>query len=185
MKGKLFAGILLVGLYVVAIGAAPSDSDPPVPLEYQIKAAFLHNFVKFVEWPEGVLPDTLDTITIGVIGEGPMYDGLESVVEGKTVKGRALSIQRFRRPEDLTFCHVLFVGRSEKERLKAILKRVENSRTLTVGEIEKFADQGGAINFIIVENRVRFEINLEAAKDAHLAISSRLLRLAKIIRRKR
>ena len=188
MRAKCSILILLMTACVAASGGVSADPDPSIPLEYRVKAAFLYRFVKFVEWPGEALPDTHNTITIGVLGEGDIYAALESLVEGKQAKGRKLVIQQFREPEDLEFCHVLFIGRSEKNseqeesRLKEILKGLKGSSTLTVGEAEGFAQIGGMINFIIVESKVRFEINVGAAREANLKISSKLLRLARIVK---
>jgi len=173
--------IVLVALCVAANGALAADLDSSVPLEYQVKAAVVYKFVRYVEWSKEVLPDTLDTITLGVLGGSPMVSALRTLVEGKEVGGYTLRIRHFRSLEDLAFCHVLFVGRSEKEHLKEVLGHIEGWSTLTVGEAEGFAQEGGMINLVIAENRVKFEINLGAAEDADLKISSRLLRLGKIM----
>jgi len=184
MRVKHSIMMLLTTVCSAASGVVPANADPSIPLEYQIKAAYLYKFTRFVEWPEEALPDTLSTITIGVLGEGDMYAALESIVKGKQVKGRRLGIKHFGKAEDLVFCHVLFIGRSEKIRLREILEILKGQSTLTVGEEERFARSGGMINFIIVENRVRLEINVRAAEEGDLKISSRLLTLARIVKKK-
>ena len=162
-------------------GAFAADQDSSIPLEYQVKAAVLYKFVRYVEWPQDVLPDTLDTITIGVLGESPITDALRASVEGKEIGGYKVVIRHFGDLADLDFCHMLFIGRSEKENLKKALRRLQGWSTLTVGDAEGFAEKRGMINLVIVENKVRFEINMEAAEEAKLKISSKLLRLGKIV----
>ena len=184
MSAEFSILILILTACAVASGVLPAHSDPSVPLEYQIKAAFLYRFIEFVEWPEEALPDTLDTITIGVLGESDIKEALETLVEGKQVRGHQVEIKHFGKAEPLEFCHVLFIGRSEKSRLREIPKMLKGWSTLTVGEVEGFARFGGMINFIIVENKVRFEINVRVAEKADLQISSKVLRLASIVKEK-
>ncbi len=190
-RGLVKAVLSILVLLTAMLGAAnpviAADSDSPVSVEYQIKAAFLYRFIKFIEWPDEVLPDTQRTITIGVLGESPMNKTLQSI-EGREVKGHKLAIKRFGGLQDLESCDVLFIGRPERDSdleeslLRQALSKLKGTSTLTVSEIEGFAQLGGIINFIIVENKVRFEINLKAARDANLKISSKLLRLARIVR---
>jgi len=181
MRLKYLNIIVLVTGIVATNGAFAADQDLSIPLEYQVKAAVLYKFVRYVEWPQDVLPDTLDIITIGVLGESPVTVALRALVEGKEIGGYKVAIRHFRSLEDLDFCHMLFIGRSEKEHLKKVLGRLQGWSTLTVGDTEYFAAVGGMINLVIVENKVRFETNLEAAEKAKLKISSKLLRLGKIV----
>jgi len=156
------------------------DPDPEISLEYQVKAAFLYKFIKFVDWPGDAFSDTNRTVTIGVLGKGPINQALD-LIAGKEVKRHRLVIKHFDKPQDLHYCHVLFIGQSEKPYLKDVMNILNGSSTLTVSEIEEFANYGGMINFIIVRNRIGFEINLNAAEKKRLKINSKLLRLAKIV----
>ena len=149
--------------------------------EYQIKAAFLFNFAKFVEWPNEAEADSTVPITIGLIGQDPFGKNLDQLVAHKAIKGRKLVIKRFRRVSDLEYCHILFISQSEKSRMANILARIRDFNILTVGEASWFAEQGGIINLVSRNNKVRFQINLEASYRAGLKISSRLLRLAEIV----
>ncbi len=167
---------------VIAASAVVSAQEIPPPTEYQIKAAFLYNFAKFVEWPATALRGQGAPIIVAVLGEDPFGADLEQILDGKTAGGRQLVIRRFKGVRDLGLCHILFVSSSERERLREILRALQNSTVLTVGETEGFAGLGGIINFILEENRVRFEINIDAADRARLKISSKLLKLARIIR---
>jgi uncharacterized protein DUF4154 len=146
--------------------------------EYQVKAAFLYNFVKFVDWPASAFPPTGDPVVIGVIGEDPFGAILDKVLQGKTCcHDRKLVVRRFQRIEDVTECHVLFISSSEKARLADILQILDGASVLTVGEMDRFAERGGMIGFRRADNKLRFEINTDAASRAGLTISSQLLKL--------
>jgi YfiR/HmsC-like len=148
-------------------------------LEYPLKAAFLFNFVKFVEWPADAFAGERSPLAICVYGTDPFGDTLDNVVRGETVGERGLIVQRPDALEDLRDCHVLFVSRSERSRLPEVLSRVQGAPVLTVGDTDGFLKAGGVINFVLEENKVRFQINPEAAERSQLKISSKLLRLAK------
>jgi hypothetical protein len=156
-----------------------SAETKPSP-EYLIKAAFLFNFAKFVEWPANAFKDDLSPINLYILGTDPFGPALDTLKD-KTVKGRPFKIKWANKVDDIEACHILFISASEKENLKQILYAVRNSNTLTVSEIEGFAQTGGIINFIIVNKKVHFEINPEAAERRRLKISSQLLKLAKIV----
>ena len=146
--------------------------------EYELKAAYLYNFAKFVEWPAGAFPDQSAAIVVGVVGDDPFNGSLDSVV-GKSANGRQVAIRRLRASEDLRSCHMLFVSSSERKRLGEIVARVDGASVLTVGEMEGFASNGGMITLTMEDNKVRFEINAGTARRARLKISSKLLSLAK------
>lgn len=147
--------------------------------EYQVKAAFLYNFTKFVQWPADVFSDEKSPIIIGLIGEDPFGSALDRAVRGKSVRGRQLTVKRLKWGENLKDCHLIFIGSSERKRAAQILKILKGASVLTVGEMEHFNQQGGIINFISENQRVRFEINADAAGQARLTISSKLLSLAR------
>ncbi|HEV2425792.1 MAG TPA: YfiR family protein [Terriglobia bacterium] len=149
------------------------------PSEYQVKAAFVYNFARFVDWPEGT-PE--QTFVIGILGEDPLGRALEAVVNQKTVNGRPIVVRRIASAAAGRDCRVVFISASEQRRVPAILDVLKGSAVLTVGESEGFAKQGGMINFIMEDDRVRFEVNVDAAEQARLKISSRLLRLARIVK---
>ncbi len=154
------------------------------PLEYQVKAAFLYQFSKFVEWPSQAFRTSQYTICIGVVDGGPMAGALQSI-EGKETKGRRVVVKQFKTPEELEFCHILYISPALAGRLAEILDRLEGTSTLTVSDISGFARRGGMINLITVDNKIQFEINVDAAERANLQISSHLLRLARIVSGKR
>ena len=150
--------------------------------EYQVKAAFLYNFARFVEWPKDAFPDNQAPILLGVVGEDPFGGALEQVIKGKTVNGRELVLKRLTRQQDLKGFHMLFVSSSEARHLSQIMESLRGKCVLTVGETEGFAQTGGVINFTLEENKVHFEINVDTAERAHLKISSKLLALAKVLK---
>lgn len=152
-----------------------------VSSEYKVKAAFLLNFLKFVEWPSSVFPSTNSSYCIGVLGEDPFGEILDNTVRDKNIDGRPVEVKRGQKFTDLTRCHLVFISRSERARLRSILREARTSSTLLVSEIEGFASVGGTINFKVQNDKVRFEINPHAAKAAGLRMSSKLLSLATII----
>jgi hypothetical protein len=147
------------------------------PGEYQVKAAFLYNIAKFVQW-SGMEAD--EFLTLGILGEDP-FSGTLDGLEGKVVQGKKLLIQRFRSYRELRKIHMLFISPKEKENLSQILQAVKGSEVLLVGDTEGFAQKGVCINFYLEQQKVRFEINVDAARRAGLKISSNLLKLAKIV----
>ena len=158
------------------MGLAQTGSAPKFS-EYEVKAAFLFNFMQFVEWPAGASTNGEAPFWIGVLGEDPFGKKLEDAIEGETLHGRPLALKRARRIEDLKGCHLLFVCRSEKAQLGEILGALRGTSTLTVSDIEQFCRNGGMIGLINERGRIRFEINREAAEQCQLKISSKLLRL--------
>jgi len=188
--------VLTLALFVMPGAARAPGDDSALSREYQIKAAFLYNFIKFVDWPEEKFGDSNEPIIIGIICKPPLADIFEPIKD-KKVKGRGIVIKRFksfeelkkssgednpesaRKIETLTKCHLLFVCSSEQEYFKEIINSVKDSSVLTVGEAEGFLKAGGIINFLMEEKKIRFEVNIVAARQAELEIRSKLLRLAK------
>lgn len=159
---------------------APVLAQEPLP-EYQVKAAYLFNFLKFVEWPEEAFPDPLAPIVIGISGDDPFGNALPQVIIGKTVQGRDLVIHKYHFGEDLRGAHILFIGPSEKKRLPQILSSLRGSSVLTVADTEGFLEAGGMIQFLSENDRVRFAINVDATSRAKLKMSSKLLSLARAV----
>jgi hypothetical protein len=161
----------------------PLRAQPPLQSleEYQLKAAFLYNFAKFVDWP---LPagDGKEPLVIVVLGRDPFGPVLKNTLWGKTIHNRPLVVRRVSRIEEVMPCHVLFIGNLERRRLRQALAAVEGAAVLTVSEVEDFLEQGGAVQFVPDGNKVRFEINLGAARRSGLNISSKLLSLARAVK---
>jgi hypothetical protein len=144
--------------------------------EYRIKAACIFNFVKFIEWPASA---DRDTITVCVLGQ-EAYDAAHSTLNGKSVVGRTLVVRPFTGVRDLRGCQILFISGDERGQWRQIQEALENSSVLTVGEAPGFASSGGIVNFFTQSNKLRFEINPDAAERAGLRISSQLLRLSRV-----
>ncbi len=137
----------------------------------------MYNFAKFVEWPSYAASEVF---CIGILGQDPFGSSLESLT-GKTIKGKHVVIRRFKSVQDLEFCHIVFISASEQGRLTSILESLADRHMLTVSEVEHFIRFGGIINLTVRKNKTRFEINPQAAEQAALRISSKLLRLAAVV----
>ena len=181
MIGRIFRIFSISLLYFLIFGSRPAVSESVIPVEYQVKVAFINNFIKFVDWPDTAFPDKHSPLIISILGETPMAEAL-NVIANVKVNERQLSIRPIKTLQELGASHILFVSSSEKPRMSEILRFLGNMKILTISEIEGFCAEGGIINFTLVNNKVRFEINAEAAKKADIAISSKLLRLATIVR---
>jgi hypothetical protein len=183
-RALLATGLLWLasGLTWLAGGAAPLPGAPaPRPLEYEVKAAFLFNFAKFVEWPPESFREH-DALAICVFGEDPFGGILESTVAGEKLGGRPLQVRQVERASELKSCQIVFISQSERERVPEILAGLRGANVLTVGENGRFAEQGGMVRFFLEANRVRFEINLDALERTRLLVSSKLLRVARVVR---
>ncbi len=179
--------ILIVALSV-SLSWAPESiaqtSDSSDSSEYLIKAGFIYNFAKFVEWPATAFAQPDSPIVIGILGTDPFGNLIDRIVENKKIGARGFVVKRLKWGADLKElreCKILFVGDSGKAHVDELVQIVKTLPILTVGETPGFAERGGVIRFVLEDNRVRFEINVEAARQADLTISSRLLTLARII----
>ena len=144
----------------------------------QVKAAYLYNFAKFVEWPAEAYRAADDPAIICAVGDERTGEILQQAVSGKKANGRRVEARYPRTPRDMRSCHVLFIGFSEKGRITDVLHDLENSHVLTVGQTEQFIPLGGMINLAQNNGRIELEIDPEAAEAAGLKISSRLLVVA-------
>jgi len=165
---------------VVGLGASMPGPAGGAPREYQVKAAFLYNFAKFVEWPAVAFEKPQTPYSICVLGSDPFGEDLD-IAAAENVQGRKMMVRRIGDLKSLSGCHILFVSPSERKRLPAVFEALGNAPTFTVGEDEEFVRAGGCLRFYVVENRVRFEINLQATERARLKVSAKLLSLARVI----
>ncbi|HEY2955360.1 MAG TPA: YfiR family protein [Candidatus Eisenbacteria bacterium] len=156
------------------------DSRAPAA-EYDLKAAFLFNFSRFVEWPPEAFADPSTPITIGILGNDPFGGNLDEIVSGEVVRNRRLVVRRFQDFAEVGECHILFISSSEAPALDRVFAALGNRSVLTVGESADFAARSGVVAFVLSHNRLRLRINLSAARAAHLTISSQLLRQAEIV----
>jgi hypothetical protein len=169
-------GILLTT--AVAAAAVPGQEIE----EYQFKAAFLYNVAKFVEWPPGAFKGPNDPIVSCILGETPLDSVLEQGAKGKTVGDRKFVMRHISDVRQASGCHILFVSASERKRWRSIFEGTKNSGILTVGESDGFATEGGVINFKLDGDKIRIQVNLEAANQEGLRLSSRLLSLSQIVK---
>lgn len=145
-------------------------------LEYQVKAAFLLNFTKFIDWPAAAFAQPDSPVSICILGEDPFGPALDQIVAGEVVNGRKVAAERIKRAPASRSCQVLFVAKSEKGGAKLLSGL--GPGVLTVGEGESFLREGGMIAFVLDNRRVRFEINQTVAENAGLKLSSKLLNVA-------
>ena len=172
----LFSTLALLAL----AGGWVIHAQEVAPSKYELEAAFLYNFAKFVEWPPEALPAPATPFTIGVIGENPFDDALERTVKkARAVNGHPFVVKSVKALSELKNCHILFISDSERKRLPEILAALQGNSVLTVSEMDRFLQSGGMVRFVMEGNKVRFGINDEAGKRAGLKISSKLLNLAK------
>ena len=179
---KVLVSAILFTAWVAGRSGASVFAQSWEASEYQIKAAFLYNFAKFVEWPPENNVGAGDPMTICIVGEDPFGNILDEFTKGRTIKDRRVLITRLKPGQDLKGCQIAFISSVARNQLKSIFQNAVRAHVLTVGESEGFSARGGVIGFIREENKVHFEINLDAAQRANLKISSKLLSLAKIVK---
>lgn len=175
-RRRVVSALILV-LCAAAGNATPQD--PPSPTEQEVKAAYLYNFAKYVEWPPQAPAGA--TWVVGILGDGDFGETLKRALEGKTARDRSFEARRLSDATQASQVHILFIGASEEPRLPSILKSVAGASVLTVSDIQGFAERGGVIGFRMDGNRVRFDINPDHASRSGLRISSQLLTVARVV----
>ena len=153
------------------------DAQEAAQSEYQLKAVYLYNFAKFVEWPPESFQEPNAPFVIGVIGDDPFGPYLEDAVRNKTIGPHSFVVRHVRLIADARKCHILFISNSERRRLTDLLNGIRGIPVLTVSDLDRFLESGGMIRFYMEGKKVRFQINNGAAKHADLKISSKLLQL--------
>ena len=149
--------------------------------EYELKAAFLLNFAKFVEWPANVFRDEKTPFTVCIFGHDPFGSALDEVIRGKNINARGILVHRTTGLADLKTCQLVFISEKEEKHLPDVFNSLNGASTLVVGESDDFAERGGSVQFFVEDNRMRFAVNVDAVQRARLTISSKLLVLAKIV----
>lgn len=178
---RIAALALCVGLLTLASPIRAQSTEGSGSSEYLIKAGFIYNFAKLMEWPAPAFSQSTSPIVIGVLGTDPFQGMLDNVLHGKQVNGREFVVKHLKWGDDLRSCNILFVSSSEKAHFDELFHLIRGLPILTIGDTPGFAERGGIINFVLVDNRVRFDIDVNAAKQAKISISSRLLALATIV----
>jgi hypothetical protein len=177
---QAWAGFPLASLTLVFSLILSSASGQSVgSSEYDIKAAFLFHFAQFVEWPPDAFKDQGSPVTYCTIGDDPFHGALDKALAGRTLGMRPFRVQHFKAGQQIQTCQIVFLGVNEKNLRAATLATLRPDPVLTVGDSEHFVQEGGMIGFFLEDNKVRFEINLEAAQRSNLKISSKLLSLAR------
>lgn len=179
-KERAALGFLACGLLFGSTPRTFSQSEGDG--EYRLKLAFLYNFARFVEWSADAFPDERAPLTICVVGEDPFQGGIAQNLRGRTVAGHPISIRRLKPGENPRTCQMVFVRAGGKRAAEKILPSLKASSTLSVGESQGFAERGGVINLALEENKLHFEVNLGAAAETRLRISSKPLALARSVK---
>lgn len=169
-----FGALLALGLATV------SEADSAIAREYKVKAAFIYNFAKFVEWPAQKLGSDSAPLVIGVLGSNPFGDELENALKGRQINGRGIVVRQFDDVEAAKAAHLLFVSVNDETKLRKALKEYG---VLTIGQSESFTRNGGIITFTFEHDKLGFEINVGAAEQAGLKVSAQLQKLAKSVRK--
>jgi hypothetical protein len=172
------ASLGLAGLLASQVSTPTGIGARGISLEYQVKAAYLLNFTRYVEWPREVFEAPTDPVTVCVLGQDPFGSVLDATLAGKTTHGRPLAARRIGSTTDATGCHLVFVSRETWRTHRGLPRMLRTPGQLTVGESDEFAQAGGVIGFVIQNDAVRFVVNTEARDRAGLRISSRMLSLA-------
>jgi hypothetical protein len=159
------------------------QAQQPKVSEYQVKATYLYNFGRFVQWPPNATAAKGDSFSICVLGQDPFGPTLDSTLAGETLDGKPLAAKRISTPRDAGECRILFISSAEENHLKEILVALDELGILTVSDMPAFSRRGGMIQFVLEGDKVRFEINLAKAESARLTLSSELLKVATTVRR--
>jgi hypothetical protein len=167
---------MLLGTALAAVTCVIARAETPT--EYEVKAAFIHNIAQFVEWPAAA--STAGSLKLCIVGRDPFGKALDAL-RGKTIRGMVWAVSPATPDTNLRECRVVFIAASERNNLGQVLDAIKGSTALTVADSEGYAEQGVMVNFYLEQNRVRFEVNAEAASRAGLKISSQLLKLARIV----
>lgn len=176
MRRQRLLRLGLVWWALTSVIPHPAYSQKENPSEYQVKAAFLYHFASFVEWPERAASE--EPFRICVLGTDPFRSDLERTLGGKSIQNRPVVSRRLSNPGEAVGCRIVFISPSEEDRYADLFNTLHRKNILTVGESRRFAEQGGVIQFILVEGKVRFAINVTAGRHAGLKLSSKLLNLA-------
>jgi hypothetical protein len=166
-----------LGMTVPQRSACAAES----PTEYQVKAVFVYNFSRFVEWPPQAFSAPNQPFVIGILGSDPFGSRLDEAVRGEQIDQHPLQVRRFRSVGEIGECQILYIDSSESGQLPQILAALEHRNTLTVSDLDGSSQRGVMIQFVTENNRIRLRINVESARAAGLTISSKLLRTAEIV----
>jgi hypothetical protein len=177
---KIGRQVAMIALCLMMLGAKYAHTETLSGLEYQVKAGFIYNFAKFVEWPPAAFENN-NVIVLCFASDNPLSDVLFDL-NNKTVGGKKIQVKKYEDVNDTEVCNIFFFGTTDKEFIQERLIDLRNRSILTVGETEGFAQMGGIINFFMDQKRLRFEVNVDAARKAGLKLSSQILMSAEIVK---
>jgi hypothetical protein len=183
METPMLPRTIILAIFLLPAVFCPGNAlcgEMRKPTEYEVKAAYIYNFAKFVEWQSGRFQDGSDTIHVCVLGDDPFGPSL-ATIEGKTAGGRTLGTRRLTSLQQAGGCEMLYIAGSEERDLERVVEAVKDTPVLTIGDTEGFTQRGVMVNFYTENNKVHFEINPNAAMRAGFKISSALLRIARIV----
>jgi uncharacterized protein DUF4154 len=180
---RLLPRLAFIVLTWAVIGSPGMQGQNAKPTEYDVKATYLYNFTRFVEWPVQGLQGGSDSFAICVLGDNPFGPALQTTVAQETIAGKSVVAKQVPTPQDAANCRVLFISSSENKRLKQILTSLGTASVLTVSDLPKFTERGGMVQFVVDGSRIRFEVNSATAERAGLTLSSELLKVAVNVRK--
>ncbi|MGH9571683.1 MAG: YfiR family protein [Candidatus Angelobacter sp.] len=184
LLGSFFRGLSFALIGFFAFSSAPDSvqGQPVQPTEYQVKAAYLFNFGKFVTWPEEVRKQR-QTFQLCVLGPDPFGSVLDDTIRGEKLDGKTVAARRLSSAVESASCAIVFISTAEQHRLSFLIPLLQRQHVLTVSDIPHFVDHGGDIGFVATGGRIRFEVNQSAAEEAGLSLSSELLKVATSVRK--
>jgi hypothetical protein len=174
-----FAAVVVVWAFVVV---PCLWAQAPKPTDYDVKAVYLYNFGRFVEWPANIAAKN-DSFKVCVFGQDPFGPALDTVLAGETIGGKSVAAKRISSPQEAVSCQILFLSAAEDSQLSKLMEALDKGAVLTVSDMPQFSRRGGMIQFVVEGKKVRFEVNLTAVQRAGLTLSSELLKVATTVRR--
>jgi hypothetical protein len=175
-------GLTALALTWALVAAQGLWAQSPKPTDYDVKAVYLYNFGRFVEWPASVTAKS-DSFTVCVLGQDPFGPALDATLAGETIGGKSVAAKRISNPPEAVRCQIVFITSVEDSRFNKIIEALDREAVLTVSDMPQFSQRGGMIQFVSEENRIRFEVNLTATQRAGLTLSSELLKVATVVRK--
>jgi len=173
---------ITIAIACVFLAATALPAQQPKPSEYQVKAAYLYNFGRFITWPARIAAGKDDSFAVCVLGQDPFGQTLDSTLGGEALDGKPVEVRRITRPQQAGDCRILFISSAEEKHLREILAALNQVGVLTVSDMAGFTRRGGMIQFVLEGDRIRFEINLANAESARLVLSSELLKVATTVK---
>lgn len=180
MKNRIRIILIILALSIGVFGAVSGLFAEQSSREYKLKAGLIYNIAKFVEFPPPPSGKGSPQFIIGILGEDPFGPEI-NILSKKTVQNKQICIERYANVTDINNCSILFISESKKAQLGSILERLEEACILTLSDMESFAQNGGMIQFVTINNRIGFKVNLRSAEAVNLKLSAHFLKLTSIV----